>query len=95
MRRLTVALALLAMPACIPPAAAANEPPLAALSCAGCHGAAAAPIPAIAGRPAAELEGAMRAFRANERQGTIMGRIARGYTDAEITAIAAFLATQR
>jgi sulfide dehydrogenase cytochrome subunit len=88
MRRALLAFSVLAAG----PALAA-EPPLAALSCGGCHGA--APVPPVNGRPAAELEGAMKAFRANERPGTIMGRIARGYTDAEITAIAAFLATQR
>jgi cytochrome c553 len=88
MRRTLLALAVLASPAAL-----ASEPPLAALSCAGCHGA--APVPPIAGRPAAELVQQMQAFRANERPGTIMGRIARGYTDAEIAAIAAFLAAQR
>jgi sulfide dehydrogenase cytochrome subunit len=41
------------------------------------------------------LAAAMRAFRANERPGTIMGRIARGYSDAEIAAIAAYFAQQR
>ncbi len=34
----------------------------------------------------------MRAFRANERPNTVMGRIARGYTDAEIAALAAHFA---
>jgi sulfide dehydrogenase cytochrome subunit len=34
----------------------------------------------------------MRAFAANERPGTIMGRIARGYTEAEIAALAAHFA---
>lgn len=36
----------------------------------------------------------MLAFRANERPATIMGRIARGYTDAEIAALAAQFAPQ-
>ncbi|QXM24417.1 hypothetical protein KO353_14410 [Elioraea tepida] len=34
----------------------------------------------------------MRAFRANERPNTVMGRISRGYTDAEIAALAAHFA---
>jgi sulfide dehydrogenase cytochrome subunit len=37
----------------------------------------------------------MIAFRSNERPGTIMGRIARGYSEAEIAAIAEFIAGQR
>jgi sulfide dehydrogenase cytochrome subunit len=77
------------------PAAAAAQAPLAAQGCLGCHGATgagSAAIPGLAGRPAAELSAAMLAFRANERPGTIMGRIARGYTDAEIAAMAAHFA---
>lgn len=72
-------------------APAAAQAPLAAEGCYGCHGpggTGAGGIPGIAGRDAAELRAAMIAFRANERPGTIMGRIARGYTDAEIAAVA-------
>ncbi|MBY0338983.1 MAG: c-type cytochrome [Acetobacteraceae bacterium] len=70
---------------------------LLAQACLGCHGpdnAGASSTPGIAGRPAAELVAQMNAFRANERPGTIMGRIARGYSDAEIAAVAAHLATE-
>lgn len=78
------------------PAAAMAQAPLAAQGCLGCHGADASgvtPVAGLAGRPAAELVAAMNAFRANERPATIMGRIARGYTDAEIAAMAAHFAT--
>lgn len=81
-----------------PALAQGADRPLAALSCGGCHGVGAAgqgPIAALAGRPKAELVAAMLAFRSNERPGTIMGRIARGYTDAEIDAIAADLSARR
>ncbi len=74
------------------------QAPLAAQGCVGCHGpngAGQVPVPALTGRPAAETEALMLAFRANERPGTIMGRIARGYTDAEIAAVAAHFAAQR
>ncbi len=74
------------------------QAPLAAQGCLGCHGpngAGQAPVPALTGRPAAETEALMKAFRANERPATIMGRIARGYTDAEIAAVAAHFAAQR
>jgi sulfide dehydrogenase cytochrome subunit len=91
MRRAALGLAL----ALMVPTAAAAQAPLAAQGCLGCHGAGgegAAAIPALSGRPVAELSAAMLAFRANERPGTIMGRIARGYTDAEIAALAAHFA---
>lgn len=73
------------------------QAPLAAEGCYGCHGpggTGAGAIPALAGRDAAELRSAMLAFRANERPGTIMGRVARGYTDAEIAAVAEHFARQ-
>jgi sulfide dehydrogenase cytochrome subunit len=71
-------------------APAMAQAPLAAEGCIGCHGpngTGAGGIPAIAGRDAAELRTLMIAFRANERPGTIMGRVARGYTEAEIAAV--------
>ena len=76
------------------PAMAADGPML-AQSCLGCHGPGAQGMGAtvgIAGRPAPLLIAQMNAFRANERPGTIMGRIARGYSETEITAVAAYLA---
>jgi sulfide dehydrogenase cytochrome subunit len=73
------------------------QAPLAAEGCYGCHGpggAGAGAIAPLAGRNAADLRSAMLAFRANERPGTIMGRIARGYTEAEIAAVAEHVARQ-
>jgi|YNPMSStandDraft_1061717.scaffolds.fasta_scaffold09205_2 sulfide dehydrogenase cytochrome subunit len=65
-------------------------------ACAGCHGArgdGSHGIPAIRGMHSEEnFIALMRAFRANERPNTVMARIARGYTDAEITALAAYFA---
>ncbi|MBP0466625.1 c-type cytochrome [Roseomonas sp. PWR1] len=91
MRSSILPAALLALAATIAPAAAQGPAPLAAEGCIGCHGpdgrGVAGGIP-IAGRDRAELVAIMTAFRANERPGTIMGRIARGYTDAEIAAVA-------
>ncbi len=79
------------------PAAAQPQPPAALLAeaCLGCHGPGAVGgggIAGLAGRPAPDLTALMLAFRGNERPGTIMGRIARGYSEAEITAISAHLA---
>jgi sulfide dehydrogenase cytochrome subunit len=70
---------------------AAAQAPLAAEGCVGCHGpngAGAGGVPAIAGRDAGELRAMLAAFRANERPATIMNRVARGYTDAELAAVA-------
>jgi sulfide dehydrogenase cytochrome subunit len=65
-------------------------------ACQGCHGAAgqgSEGIPLLAGNSTrAELEAMLKAFRANERPGTVMGRIARGYSDAEIAALAQYYA---
>jgi sulfide dehydrogenase cytochrome subunit len=52
-------------------------------------------MPAIAGRDREELAATMAAFRADGRPATIMNRIARGYTDAEIAALANHFAAVR
>jgi cytochrome c553 len=85
--------------ACLLVAPAMADPaPLAAQGCLGCHGPNGAGIGAgarLAGRDAAELEAMLRAFRTDARQGTIMNRIARGYTEAELAAVSAFFAAVR
>lgn len=71
------------------------QAPLAAQSCMGCHGpqgGGSLSVVSLAGRPKADIEAAMRAFQKNERPATIMGRVARGFTEAEIERIAAFYA---
>jgi cytochrome subunit of sulfide dehydrogenase len=80
------------------PAVPSGPAPLAAQGCLGCHGPegkGAGGMPAIAGRDREELAATMAAFRANERPATIMNRIARGYTDAEIAALANHFAAVR
>jgi sulfide dehydrogenase cytochrome subunit len=74
---------------------AVAQAPLAVQGCLGCHGAAgtgSTPIAGLAGRPAGDLVAAMDAFRAGTRPATIMNRIAKGYTEAEIAAMAAYFA---
>lgn len=65
-------------------------------SCQGCHGVAGAGghgIPAIhRTMTRAEFTAAMQEFRANRREATVMGRIARGYTDADFAALAVIYA---
>lgn len=73
----------------------AAEPPAGASSCSGCHPASTkveTPVPPIHGRNPAEIVAAMQAFRSGERPSTVMGRIAKGFSDDEIRAIAAWLA---
>jgi sulfide dehydrogenase cytochrome subunit len=61
-------------------------------SCSGCHGTAgegSGGVPAIAGtKSRAEFVAIMQAFRDNLGNPTIMNRIARGYSDAEIALMA-------
>jgi cytochrome c553 len=94
MTRLTAVLAfLLSMAA----AHAADAPPGAA-SCTGCHSASASVqslVPPIKGRPANEIESQMAEFKTGKRPGTIMDRIAKGFTDEETRAIAAWYAAQK
>ena len=75
-------------------AAGGRDPAAIADACAACHGPdgrSTGAIPSIAGQPAADLAAAMRAFRVGERPATVMTRIAKGFDDAEIEALAAYL----
>jgi cytochrome c553 len=74
------------------------EPPAGAPSCTGCHPASTrvtSPVPRLAGLDRAAIIKAMQDFRSGARPGTVMDRIAKGFTDAEIQAIAAWYAAQR
>ena len=78
--------------------AASAEPPPGATACSGCHPAAAgvrSPVPRLAGLDPAVIVRAMQEFRAGKRPATVMDRIARGFTDKEIQAIAAWYGAQR
>jgi cytochrome c553 len=78
--------------------AASAEPPAGASSCSGCHAAdasVATPVPRIAGRSAAEIAAHMQAFKTGQMPSTVMGRIARGFTDAEVEAIAEWYSRQK
>ena len=90
-------LAAAVTPAVSSMASAADAPP-GASSCSGCHPATAGvatPVPRLAGRDAAQITTAMTEFRTGKRPATVMDRIAKGFTDDETKAIAAFLAAQK
>ncbi len=66
-----------------------------ALTCAACHGpdgVGAGGIPALRGHTKDYLLTMLKAFRAGERPSTVMGRLAKGYGDAEIDALAVYFA---
>ena len=79
-------------------AVVAAEPPAGAAACSGCHPSSprvTSPVVRLAGRDRAEIIKAMQDFRSGARAGTVMDRIAKGFTDAEIQAIAAWYASQK
>ena len=79
-------------------ATASAEPPAGAVSCSGCHATSArvtTPVPRLLGADQAAIVKAMQEFRSGQRPGTVMDRIAKGFTDDEIRAIAAWYAGQR
>lgn len=83
---------LMAMLGAAVPARAEEAARLAAEACLTCHSPAAQTgIPAIVGRPAADLLRALLAFRDGSRPATVMDRLARGYGSDELGAIAAML----
>ena len=95
MNALHVAIAAAAVAAWCQPLLAADPPPGAA-SCSGCHStAAASSIPPLYGRDASDIVKAMTGFRDGSLPATVMNRIAKGFTDEESRAIAAWLAAQR
>ena len=84
--------------ACLASSAAMAASPPGASSCSGCHAATATPAAAIPGiyrRDAGETLATMIAFRDGARPATVMNRIAKGFSDDELRAIAAWLATQK
>jgi cytochrome subunit of sulfide dehydrogenase len=94
-RTLAAALALVPIAAA---AVASAEPPAGAVACSGCHPASTrvtSPVPRLAGLDRDAIARAMQDFRSGTRAATVMDRIAKGFTDAEIHAIAAWYATQR
>ena len=77
---------------------ASAEPPAGAASCTGCHPArpgVASPVVRLAGLDKAAIVKAMQDFRSGTRPGAVMDRIAKGFTDDEIQAIAAWYAGQK
>jgi cytochrome c553 len=71
-----------------------------AATCAICHGTGGRALPnspllGLAGLPREQIAIQMRAFRDGSRPATVMHQIAKGYTDAQIDAMAAWFAAQK
>jgi cytochrome subunit of sulfide dehydrogenase len=69
-----------------------------AANCANCHGTngrSVGVISALAGRPQRELVAIVTEFRDGKRPSTVMQQLAKGYSDAQIEAVAAYLAAQK
>lgn len=69
-----------------------------AAACANCHGTngkAVGIASSLAGANAGETMAKLQAFRSGQRPATIMHQISKGYTDAQLTQIAAYFAAQR
>lgn len=80
------------------PAHAVDQATMLANTCVGCHGPAGASLgpatPSIAGMSAETFVEAMKAYQ-DARPGTIMGRIAKGYTEDEIKAMGGYFSKQK
>ena len=70
-----------------------------AAPCAICHGsdgrAATKDLGPLAGLPREHIASQLRAFRDGQRQATVMHQIAKGYSDAQIDALAAWFSSQK
>jgi cytochrome subunit of sulfide dehydrogenase len=94
-KRVAAAIGSLAIAAAI---TASAEPPAGAVSCTGCHPVSTrvtSPVPRLAGLERAAIVKAMQDFRSGQRAATVMDRIAKGFTDDEVQAIAVWYAAQR
>lgn len=70
-----------------------------AASCAACHGTDGraidgSAVPGLAGIAADRFVEQMKAFQSGARPATVMHQIAKGYTDAQVQALAAWFAAQ-
>jgi cytochrome c553 len=98
LQRTAIGLAVLIALAAEPVGAMAADAPPGASSCSGCHPVARSvdtPVKRLVGGNPADIAAAMQAYRSGQRPGTVMDRIAKGFTDDEIKAIADWYAAQK
>jgi len=71
-----------------------------AATCANCHGTdgrsvPGSALPALAGMPREHLLAQLQAFRDGRRPATVMHQIAKGFTEPQLSQLAAYFAAQR
>jgi cytochrome subunit of sulfide dehydrogenase len=97
-RMVTDAALLFAWMICPASAAGPADAPPGAMSCSGCHPAARSvdtTVPRLINRNPGDIVAAMQSFKSGQLPSTVMGRIAKGFSDAEIKAIAIWYGAQR
>ncbi len=75
----------------------ASQLRLLAANCANCHGTdgrSQGGMPALAGEAKSKILDALREFRSGQRPSTVMSQIVKGYTDAELDAVAGWFAAR-
>ena len=97
--RLKLLMALFAGGVVFSASASAYEPSYAAMmanTCNGCHGtngvSAGPNMPNLGGVPASYMVDQMKLFKSGERPSSVMGRLAKGYSDEDIAAMAKYFA---
>ena len=79
--------------------AAPPTPEMISYACAGCHGtnggSAGLTMPSLASQSKTAIVDAMKKFKSGERPSTVMGRLAKGYTDADFDAMGNFFSRQK
>lgn len=81
------------------PAVAADDLAIAVLagSCANCHGTdghSPGAIPSLAGKAEADLLKSLTGFKSGQAKATVMTRLAKGYSDAQLAALARYFASR-
>ncbi|MDP2195694.1 MAG: hypothetical protein Q8J72_06870, partial [Rhodocyclaceae bacterium] len=81
------------------PAQNPPTPEMISFACAGCHGtnggSAGLLMPSLASQSKVSIVDAMKKFQSGERPSSIMGRLAKGYTEAEFEAMGEFFSKQK
>lgn len=90
----TSVLAISAMAQAAPPTAA-----MLSNACAGCHGtnggSAGPSMPSLAGQSKEAIVDAMKKFKSGARPATVMGRLAKGFSDADFVAMGEYFSKQK
>lgn len=83
----------------VPPKSVPPSVEMLSNACGGCHGAKGASVgpsmPSLAGQSKVFFIDAMKKFKSGERPGTVMSRLAKGYSDEQVVLMADYFAQQK